>query len=313
MPLRIEDRPAPPHGQEPYAAIRTISNDYFRAMKIPLRKGRFFSGADARVALPMIRWYEQQPFPAHFNEPQPAPAIIINETMARTFWPNEDPLGKRIRIIASPWLTVVGVVGDIHHGNLKAKPNPELYVSHLQEPSGSLAVVARTWGDPLSLAAAAREQIKALDKDQPVTITTMEQLFSDSVAGERFNALLLGVFGALALGLAMVGVFGVVNYSVLQRTHEIGVRIALGAQARDIFKLVVGQGMTLALAGAGAGLAGSFALTRFISTSLYGVSPTDSATFVVVTLLLALVALVACWIPARRATKVDPMIALRCE
>jgi putative ABC transport system permease protein len=313
LPLRIEDRPAPPPGQEPYVAIRNISNDYFRAMKIPLRKGRFFSDADARVALPVIRWYEQQPLPAHFNEPQPAPAIIVNETMARTFWPNEDPLGKRIRIIASPWLTVVGVVGDIRHGSLKAKPNPELYMSHLQEPRGSLTVVARTSGDPLSLTGAAREQVKALDKDQPVTITTMEQLFSDSVAGERFNALLLGVFGTLALGLAMVGVFGVVNYSVSHRAHEIGVRIALGAQARDIFKLVVGHGMKLALAGAGAGLAGAFALTRFMSKSLYEVSPTDSAIFVVVTLLLAFVALAACWIPARRATKVDPMVALRCE
>ncbi len=313
LPFHVEGRPAPPPGQEPYAATRTISNDYFRAMKIPLRKGRFFSDADARVALPVIRWYEQQPFPARFNEPQPAPAIIITETMARTFWHNEEPLGKRIRIVASPWLTVVGVVGDIRHGSLNAKPNPEMYMSHLQEPGGSLAVVARTSGDPSSLIRAAREQVKALDKDQPVTITTMEQLFSDSVAEQRFNALLLGVFGALAVGLAMVGVFGVVNYSVSQRTHEIGVRIALGAQARDIFKLVVGQGMTLALAGLGAGLAGAFALTRFISTLLYEVSPTDSATFVAVTLLLVLVALVACWIPARRAAKVDPMVALRQE
>jgi putative ABC transport system permease protein len=208
---------------------------------------------------------------------------------------------------------VVGVVGDIRHGSLNAKPNPEMYMSHLQEPGGSLAVVARTSGDPLSLVNAAREQVKALDKDQPVTITTMEQLFSDSVAGQRLNALMLGVFGAMAVGLAMVGVFGVVNYSVSQRTHEIGVRIALGAQARDIFKLVVGQGMTLALAGVGAGVAGALALTRFISKLLYEVSPTDSATFVAVTLLLALVALAACWIPARRAAKVDPMVALRQE
>jgi putative ABC transport system permease protein len=312
VPFHIEGRPAPPPGQELNAAARSVSSDYFRAMKIPLRKGRFFSDADERIALPVIRWFEQQPLPPRFNEPQPAPVIIINETMARTFWPNEDPIGKRIRIIASPWLTVVGVVGDIRHG-LTAKPNPEMFMSHLQEPSGSLAVVARTSGDPLSLAAAVREQVKALDKDQPLTITTMERLFSDSVAGQRFNALLLGVFGALALGLAMVGVFGVINYSVAQRTHEIGVRIALGAQTRDIFKLVVGQGMTLALAGVGVGLAGAFALTRFITKLLYEVSPTDLATFTVVALLLAGVALVACWIPARRAAKVDPMVALRCE
>jgi putative ABC transport system permease protein len=311
VPFTIEGRPALPPGQEPNAASRSISNDYFRAMKIPLRKGRFFSDADARRALPVIRWFEEQPFPPHFNDPQPAPVIIINETMARTFWPNQDPLGQRIRIIASPWLTVVGVVGDVRHGALNARPNPEMYLPHLQEPRASLAIVARTSGDPLLLAAAVREQVKALDKDQPLTITTMEQLFSDSVAGQRFNTLLLGVFGALALGLALVGVFGVINYSVSQRTHEIGVRLALGAQRKDIFKLIIGQGLVLALMGVGIGLAGALILTRLISKLLYEVSPTDSATFVVVALLLTSVALLACWIPARRATKVDPMVALR--
>src|SRR5262249_10878282 len=150
-----------------------------------------------------------------------------------------------------------------------------------------------TSGDPLALAAAVREQVKALDKEQPLTITTMEQLLSTSVAGQRFNALLLGVFGALALGLAVIGVFGVINYSVSQRAHEIGVRIALGAQRIDIFRLVVGQGMVLALAGVGIGLAGAFALTRFISKLLYEVSPTDSATFALVALLLSSVALLA--------------------
>jgi putative ABC transport system permease protein len=313
LPFHIEGRPAPPPGQEPNVAARSVSNDYFRTMKIPLRKGRFFTGADARIALPVIRWYEQQPFPKRFNDPQPAPVVIINETMARTFWPNQDPVGQRIRIIASPWLTVVGVVGDIRHTGLSARPNPEMYMSHLQEPRGSLAVVARTSGDPLSLAAAVREQVKALDKDQPMTITTMEQLLSNSVGGQRFNALLLGAFGALALVMAMVGVFGVINYSVSQRTNEIGVRIALGAQRRDIFKLVVGQGMVLALLGVGIGLAGAFALTRLISKLLYEVSPTDLTTFVVVALLLTCVALLACYIPARRATKVDPMIALHYE
>jgi putative ABC transport system permease protein len=188
-----------------------------------------------------------------------------------------------------------------------------MFMSHLQEPRGDLVVMARTSGDPLALAAAVRVQVKALDKDQPLTITTMEQLLSNSVARQRFNALLLGGFGALALGLAIVGVFGVINYSVSQRTHEIGVRIALGAQRRDIFKLVVGQGMVLALAGVGIGLAAAFALTRFISRLLYDVNPTDLATFVVVALLLTSVALLACYIPARRATKVDPMIALRIE
>src|SRR5262245_13328687 len=313
IPFHIEGRPAPPPGQESGAALRSISNDYFRAMMIPLRKGRFFSDADARIALPVIRYYDQQPYPTGFNDPQPAPVIIINETMSRTFWPNQDPIGQRIRIIASPWLTVVGVVGDIRHSGLNVKPIPEMFMSHLQEPRGDLAVVARTSGDPLALAAAVREQVKALDKGQPLTITTMDQLLSNSVARQRFNALLLGGFGAVALGLAMLGVFGVISYSVSQRAHEIGVCIALGAQRRDIFKLVVGQGMVLALAGVGIGLAAAFALTRFISNMLYDVKPTDLATFVVVSLLLTGVALLACYIPARRATKVDPMIALRCE
>jgi putative ABC transport system permease protein len=313
LPFRVEGRPAPAPGQEPYAAIRAISNDYFRVMRIPLRNGRFFSDADARLALPTIRWFEQQPLPPNFNDPQPAPVIIINETMARTFWPGEDPLGKRLRIIASPWLTVVGVVGDIRHGALTAKPNPEMYMSHLQEPSGSLAVVARTSVDPLSLAAAVRGQVEALDKDQPATVTTMGRLFTDSVAGQRFNATLIGAFGILALVLALVGVFGVINYSVSQRTREIGVRIALGADQKDIFKLVVGQGMTLALLGIGIGLAGAFALTRLISNLLYEVSPNDPGAFFFVSLSLAAVALLACYIPARRAMKVDPQIALRCE
>jgi putative ABC transport system permease protein len=309
----IEGRPEPPPGQEQQAALRSISNDYFRTLKILLRKGRFFSDADARVSLPLIRWYEQQPYPAHFNEPQPVPTVIINERMAQLYWPNEDPLGHRLRIIASPWLTVVGVVGDVHHTGLNSQPNPEMYLSHLQEPDASLAVMVRAAGTPLALASAVREQVKALDRDQPLTITTMDQIFSNSVAGQRFNALLLGLFGGLALVLAMVGVFGVINYSVAQRTHEIGIRLALGAQRRDVFKLIVGQGLLLALLGVAIGSAGAFALTRLLIGLLYGVSPTDVETFVLVSVLLTAVALLACYIPARRATKVDPLVALRYE
>src|SRR5262249_26580193 len=151
-----------------------------------------------------------QPFPEHFNEPQAAPAVLINETMARLYWPNEDPVGRRLRIIFSPWSTVVGVVGDVHHNGLNTPPNPEIYLSQLQEPQSSMAVMARASGDPLQLAAAAREQVKAMDKDLPVTVTTMDQVFSDSVAGQRFNTLLLGIFASVALLLAMIGVFGVI-------------------------------------------------------------------------------------------------------
>jgi putative ABC transport system permease protein len=309
----IEGRPAPQQGQQQQAATRAVSDDYFRAMQIPLRKGRFFSNADARVALPLIRWFEQQPFPEHFNEPQAAPAVIINETMARLYFPNEDPLGKRLRVILSPWMTVVGVVGDVHHTGLNVPPSPEIYLSQLQEPQSSMAIMARTSADPLQLAAAAREQVKAIDKDLPVTVTTMDQIFSASVAGQRFNTSLLGIFASVALLLAMIGVFGVINYSVAQRTHEIGIRIALGAQRGDVFRLVVGQGLVLALIGVAAGAIGAVALTRLITGMLYGVSPTDGPTFVMVSLVVMAVAFLACYLPARRATKVDPLVALRYE
>ena len=309
----IEGRPDPPQGQQQQAATRTVSDDYFRTMQIPLRKGRFFSNADARLALPLIRWYEQQPFPEHFSEPQAAPAVIINETMARLYFPNEDPLGKRLRVILSPWMTVVGVVGDVHHTGLNAPPSPEIYLLQTQEPQSSMAVMARTSGDPLQLAAAARGQVNAIDKDLPVTVTTMDQIFSESVAGQRFNTSLLGIFGAVALALAMIGVFGVINYSVAQRTHEIGIRIALGAQRGDVFRLVVGQGLVLALIGIGLGAVGAFGLTRLIAGLLFGVSPTDGPTFVMVSLIVTAVAFLACYLPARRATRVDPLVALRYE
>ena len=312
-PFSIEGRPAPSPGQESAAAMRTVSSDYFRVMRVPLKTGRYFTEADARIALPVMRWFDQQPYPAHYNESQPAPAIIINETMARMFFPGEDSLGKRIRIISSPWLTIVGVVGDIRHRGLNTQPNPEMYLFDLQEPQDSMAVMIRTAVDPLRLAAVVREQVFAVDQDQPVAITTMEQIFSDSIGGQRFNMVLLGIFAALALVMAVVGIFGVINYSVAQRTQEIGIRVALGAQRRDILKLVVGQGMVLTLLGVAIGLAGAVAITRLISELLFGVSPTDPVTLGMVALLLTSVAFLASYIPARKAMKVDPMVALRSE
>jgi putative ABC transport system permease protein len=311
-PFAIEGRPVP-EGQQQQAAVRAVSDDYFQTMKIPLRKGRHFTNSDARIALPLIRWFPQQPFPEHFNESQPIPAVIINETMARLYWPNQDPLGQRLRIIESPWMTVVGVVGDVRHSGLAVQPNPEVYLSQLQEPQSAMAVMIRTNGDPLLLAGAAREQVKAIDKDQPLTITTMERIFSESVGEQRFNTLLLVAFASLALVLAMIGVFGVINYSVAQRTREIGIRIALGAQRGSIFRLVVGQGLMLAVIGITIGSIGAFALTRLIRSLLFGVSPTDAPTFVLVWLIMTTVAVLACYLPARRATKVDPLVALRYE
>ncbi|HEY6805733.1 MAG TPA: ABC transporter permease [Pyrinomonadaceae bacterium] len=308
----IEGRPVP-EGDQQQAATRTVSNDYFSTLRIPLRRGRLFSNADARVALPLIRWFEKEPFPEHFNDSQPIPTAIINETLAKQYWPNEDPIGKRLKVVESPWLTIVGVVGNVHHNGLNTAPNPEIYLSHLQEPQNSLAVMMRTSVDPLSLATAARQEINAIDKDQPVTITTMDQIVADSVAGQRFNALLLGVFAALALILATIGVFGVINYSVAQRTREIGIRLALGAQRRDVFQLIVGQGLALAITGVVIGAIGSFGLTRLIAGLLYGVSPTDRITFLFVSVLVTVVALLASYLPARRATKIDPLVALKYE
>ncbi len=308
----IEGRPAPA-GELQQAATRAVSNDYFQTIKIPLRKGRFFTNADARVALPLIRWFPQQPYPERFNESQPVPTAIINESMARLYWPNQDPLGQRLKIIESPWITIVGVVGDVKHRGLATPPNPEIYLSQLQEPQSSMAVMIRTEGDPLQLAAAAREQVRAIDKDQPLTITTLDQVFSASVGEQRFNTLLLGAFALLALLLAMIGVFGVINYSVAERTQEIGIRIALGAQRSTIFRMVIGQGLVLSMIGVLVGSVAAFALTRMIRSLLFGVSPTDLTTFGLVWFVIPAVALLACYIPARRATNVDPLKALKYE
>jgi putative ABC transport system permease protein len=313
LSVTFEGRPAPAPGEATGAAIRSISSNYFRTMRIPLLKGRYFSDADARLSVPTIRSSERQPYPERFNEPQPTPVLIINETMARMFWPNEDPVGTRLRIASSPWFTVVGIVGDVPYTALHQKPDPEIYLSHQQEPNSRLAVMIRTAGEPLLLADAARAHVRDLDEDLPVSMMSMEQVVARSVAERRFNAVALSGFGGLALMLAIVGVFGVINYSVAQRTREIGIRIAFGAQKRDIFKIVMRQGIGLALAGVGIGVAGAVFITGLLSQLLYEVSPTDTGTFVAVSLLLIAVALLACWIPARRATRVDPIIALRSE
>ncbi|HYY56574.1 MAG TPA: ABC transporter permease [Pyrinomonadaceae bacterium] len=286
----------------PNLHFRMISPDYFRTLSIPLDRGRQFTEQDREGA---------------------PPVAVINETMARTFFPGEDPLGKRIKLASMtspfPWLAVVGVVGDVKHYGLDEETKPELYVSYLQPllPNfnvSSLFLAVRTTAEPAGLAAAVRREVAVLDKDQPVAdIKTMEERLSESVAPRRFNMLLLAIFAALALILAAVGIYGVMSYSVTQRTHEIGVRMALGAQGSDVLRLVVGQGMILALAGVALGLLGAFALTRVMKTLLFNVSASDPLTFAGVAFVLSAVALLACLIPARRATRVDPMEALRYE
>jgi putative ABC transport system permease protein len=276
---------------------KTITPDYFRAMQIQLLGGRFFDQSDNAKG---------------------QPTIIVNEAFARRCFPNEDAVGKRVKF-ARPaekgdWETIVGVVRNEKQDGLRADPQPEAYKSQLQETQSRMTIVVRSAGEPRALIGVVREQIRALDKDlPPYDVKTMNDQFYESLSRERFTTLLMIVFAGLALVLASVGIYGVMSYSVTQRTQEIGIRIALGAQRRDIFKQVIGQTMKLAGAGVVIGLVSAFALTRLMASLLYGVSTTDPLTFALIALLLSGVSLVASYIPAHRATRVDAMVALRCE
>ena len=293
----IEGRQPDP-ANRPLAFYNAVSSEYFQAMEIPLLKGRSFDPRDTKK-VPYV--------------------MIINETLARRYFPGEDPIGKRMTLNddhpkEEEWATIVGLVKDTKPLKLEGEAVPEMYLPFAQDPRGSMALMIRTTSKPESIAAAVRAEVLSLDPNQPVySIRTMESVLSEAVATPRFRTFILGVFAIVALILAMVGVYGVMSYSVTQRTHEIGIRVALGAQSSDVLKLVVGHGMALAFVGVGIGLVTSFALTRVMSKLLFGVEPTDPLTFAVIALLLTLVALLACYLPARRAMKVDPMIALRYE
>jgi putative ABC transport system permease protein len=238
---------------------------------------------------------------------------VISELLAREVFPNEEPLGKRLVMMMGndPW-EIVGIAGDIRHRSLGAEPFPAMYMPTYE--NGGTNVVIRTQGDPTALAGAVRKEVQAIDKDQPVAaVKTMAEWLDTAVSTERYRTTLLALFALVALVLASTGIYGVMSYSVTQRTHEIGVRMALGARQLDVLRLVVGQGMTLVLIGISLGLVAAIALTRVMSSLLFGVGSKDPLTFVAVGTLLALVALVACLIPARRATQVDPLVALRYE
>jgi putative ABC transport system permease protein len=276
--------------------VCVTDQNFFRALQIPLKYGRLFTEQEVR---------EQRN------------VVVINEALARKYFPNEDPLGKRIKIMMRPphaLTEIIGVVGDVKHTQLDRAAEPMSYWPIAQLPYPFMTFVLRTRGDATGILAAVRNVIQTLDPQQPVgEVRTLDNLVGNSIARQRFNTLLLGVFALVALLLSAIGVYGVMSYSVAARTHEIGIRTALGATASDILRLMLKRGMTLALLGVGFGLLAAFALTRLIATLLFGVSANDPLTFVGVALLLALVALMSCWIPVRRATKVDPMAALRCE
>ncbi|HWO01616.1 MAG TPA: FtsX-like permease family protein, partial [Blastocatellia bacterium] len=274
-----------------------VSDDYFHALGIQLRAGRSFSSAD-RADTP--------------------PIIVINETMQRRFWPDDSAIGKRIKWGGWPddWLTIVGVVADVKVSSLEAETNPAIYMPIFQIPRSRASViyVIRSSSDTASLANTLRGEIRAVDWELPVyNIRTMNQVIAESVSQRRFIMMLLGVFAATALLLAAIGLYGVVSFSVTERTREIGIRVAMGASYRDVLRLVLGQLLALTAIGIVFGIAGALALTRMMSSLLFEVSATNSLTFVCAPLLLAGVALAACFVPARRAAKVDPMVALRYE
>jgi putative ABC transport system permease protein len=311
----VDGRPLPPREQTPLMEACLVTPDYFRAMNIPLIRGRYFDEHDDRSFLAgkdLSKLDEDQRAMAGLN------AIIIDEEFARRFWPNEDPVGKRIRQGTrpdAPLLTVLGVVGRVKmEGLSQDSKRVQGYFPFAQIPRGNMTVILKAAGDPNQLIAAIRQQVKAIDPDQPIyNIRTMDQIRAESVAPERLNLTLLSIFAGIALVLAIVGIYGVMSYSVTQRTHEIGIRMAIGAQPRDVFRMVIGQGMMLALIGVAFGLVGAFALTRLMTTMLFGVEPTDPATFAAIAVLLTGVALVSCYVPGRRATKVDPVVSLRYE
>ncbi len=293
----IEGQPPFAPGQAPLADYRVITPGYLGALEIPLLKGRTFTERDLRGA---------------------PPVAIISERLAKRFFPDQDPLGKRIRVGEEP-CEIVGVVGDVRNKSFMSEINndrlrPAVYLPHAQHPYGQMALVLRSTADPTSLTTAVRKEVQAIEKDQPVfNVRTMSQVRSESMVPQRLSAFMFACFALIALLLTAIGIYAVIAYSVVQRTREIGIRMALGAQSRDVLKLVVRNGMKLALIGVAVGLAGALALSRLVSSLLFGVTPTDTLTFAAVLIGLLGVALLACYIPARRATKVDPLEALRNE
>ncbi len=293
--FHIEEKPLANPADAPDAQRYGVSPDYLRAMRINLLRGRGFTEQDGAQA-PLV--------------------ALISRTTAERFWPNEDPLGKRVRLggIKDPLRTIVGVVPDVLHNGLEDGPDIQAYVPHAQWTDSFMQLAVRTTADPASVIAAVRHEVKAVDQDIPIyQVATMEQLVARTTAQRRFTLLLAGVFAALALVLAGLGIYSVIACAVAQRTREIGIRMALGAQRGDVLRLVIRQGLRLAVIGASLGLLAAWGVTRLMKNLLFSVSATDPLTFGALAGLLILVALLACWLPARRATQVDPMIALRCE
>jgi predicted permease len=291
----VDGRPAPAPEQRPLGLLRSVTCAYFRTMGIPLVAGRWFTESDTSQA---------------------PPVIVVNQTLARRFWPEGNALGGRLVVDQNNGRVaeIVGVVGDVKQEQLESRDWPTIYNPYAQVPVTTMTMVVRAARPPLSLASAVRREVHQLDPDQPVAdMRSMEQVVDRAVAGARFNTALLAIFAEIAFLLAAVGIYGVISRDVSERTHEIGIRVALGAQAGDVRKLVLGQGARLAGYGIAAGMVAAFALTRLMASMLYGVKATDAYTFTAVPVLLGAVALAASYLPSRRALALDPVTALRHE
>jgi putative ABC transport system permease protein len=311
----IDGQPPPPRDQVPLMEACLVTPDYFRAMNIPVLRGRVFTDRDDRSHLAgkdLSKLDENQRAMAGVN------SIVIDEEFARRYWPNEDPIGKHIRLGGDnngPLLEVLGVVGRVKMESLNQNSDRvQGYFAYAQSPQAGMTVIIKGASDPNQLISSVRGVVKQIDSDQPIyNPRTMNEIRAESVASERLNLTLLSIFAGIALVLAIVGIYGVMSYSVTQRTHEIGIRMAIGARPGDVFRMILGHGMKLALIGIAIGLLGAFILTRFMATMLFGVAPTDATTFTGISLLLIAIALLACYLPGRRATKVEPTISLRYE
>jgi putative ABC transport system permease protein len=311
----IDGQPPPPREQTPLMEACLVTPDYFKAMNIPVLRGRVFNDRDDRSHLAgrdLSKLNEDQRSIAGANK------IVIDEEFAKRYWPNEDPVGKRVKLgtaADAPSLEVLGVVGRVNMESLNQNSDRvQGYFAFNQLPQGGMTVVIKGQSDPNQLISSIRGVVKSIDPDQPIhSPRTMDEIRAESVAPERFNLTLLSLFAGIALVLAIVGIYGVMSYSVTQRTHEIGIRMAIGARPVDVFKMILGNGMKLALIGVGIGLVGAFALTRFMGAMVFGVEPRDAMTFGGISVLLITVALLACYLPGRRATKVEPTISLRYE
>src|SRR5215211_3677646 len=311
----IDGQPPPPREQIPLMEACLVTPDYFKAMNIPVLRGRVFNDRDDRSHLggrDLSKLNENQRSIAGVN------SIVIDEDFAKRHWPNEDAVGKRVKLgtaADAPSLEVIGVVGRVKMESLNQNSNRvQGYFAFNQNPQGGMTVIIKGASDPNQLISSVRGVVKSLDPDQPIySPRTMDEIRAESVAPERLNLTLLSLFAGIALVLAIVGIYGVMSYSVTQRTHEIGIRMAIGARPFDVFRMILGHGMKLALIGVELGLVGAFMLTRLMATMLFGVEPTDATTFGALSILLIVIALLACYLPGRRATKVEPTISLRYE